>query len=408
MGAMTRVAALRSLARTDAVRDAWTAFWLSRFVVVAGGLGAVLAWGVRDDNAVAFDPEGLTRPFGGGWDDLLAPFARWDAVWFLEIADDGYLESEPNRTAFFPLYPLLVRAGGFVVGSDLAAGILISLACLFAALVLLHRLVALDFGRDAARLTVLLVAVFPGAVWFSAVYSEALYLLLSVAAVWLARTDRWMLAGCAGGLAAMSRSAGVVLLVPLFFLWWRSPRRRLGDLAWTALVPAGVLVFSLALAAAGQSFFAPFDAQEAWSRTFAGPFGALVDAWEAGRDGARALLDGAPAPDGAFDVRKLNVWLLGVLVATLAALAVAVAVRRLPAGYWLYVLAALALPLSYPVEGHPLMSLPRFVSVLWPLHLGLALWLLRRPPAVRSAVLAVSLLGLAAVSGEVASWGWVA
>lgn len=401
---------LAGLLRTPAVRDAWTAFWLSRLVVLVGGVGAVLAWGVREDNAQAFDPEGLTRPFGDAANDLLAPFARWDAVWFLEIADDGYVESEPNRTAFFPLYPLLVRTGGWVLGSPLVAGIVVSLVCLFAALVLLHRLVELDFSRDAARLTVLLVAAFPGALWFSAVYSEALYLLLSVAAVWWARTDRWALAGLAGGLAATSRSAGVVLLVPLFFVWWSAPGRgaprRLGDLAWTALVPAGVLVFSLALAAAGQPFMAPFDAQAAWSRTFAGPFGAVPDAVQAGWDGARALLRGDAAPDGAFDLRKLNVWLVGVLAATLVALVAAV--RRLPAGYWLYVVAALALPLSYPVAGHPLMSLPRFVAVLWPLHLAVALWLLRRPPAVRVAALAVSFAGLAAVSGEVASWGWVA
>jgi hypothetical protein len=48
--------------------------------------------------------------------------------------------------------------------------------------------------------------------------------------------------------------------------------------------------------------------------------------------------------------------------------------------YWAYALAALALPLSYPVEGQPLMSLPRFAAVLWPLHLWLALWLVAGAP----------------------------
>jgi hypothetical protein len=88
--------------------------------------------------------------------------------------------------------------------------------------------------------------------------------------------------------------------------------------------------------------------------------------------------------------------------------ALAGALRRLPLAYSLYALCALALPLSYPVEGHPLMSLPRFVAVLWPLHLWLALVLVRRASWARTAVVGVFLAGLAAVSAEVATWGWVA
>ena len=53
------------------------------------------------------------------------------------------------QAAFYPLYPLLMRAGGWVVGSPLLAGVLISLACFLGALVLLHRLVALELGSAA-------------------------------------------------------------------------------------------------------------------------------------------------------------------------------------------------------------------------------------------------------------------
>jgi hypothetical protein len=388
-----------------ALADAWRALWISRLAVVAGGLAAVWVWGVREDNAAAFDPAGLTRPFGGLGDDLVAPFARWDAVWFLRIAEDGYGPDDPDRAAFFGLYPLLVRVVGTATGSLLVAGVLVSLACLLGGLVLLHRLVALDHDRATARLCVLLVAALPCAVWFSSVYSESLFLLASVGAVYAARTDRWAWAGVAGGLAAATRSAGIVLLVPLAMLWWRSARRP-GDLAWTALVPAGLAGFCAALALAGQSPLAPFDAQEAWARSFAGPFGAIPDAADAAWQGARDLLAGTPPPDAAFDLRWLNVAPFCVLIGV--AVALAGAIRRLPAAYWLYALAALALPLSYPVDGHPLMSLPRFVAVLWPLHLWLALVLVRRPAPVRAGVLACSLAGLAAVSGEVASWGWVA
>jgi hypothetical protein len=384
-----------------ALADAWRALWVSRLVVWVAGVTAVLVFGEREGHPEAYDPAGLTRPFGAAGDVLVAPGARWDAMWFLTIAEEGY---DGQRAAFFPLYPLLVRAGGLLV-DPVVAGILVSLACLLGALVLLHRLVALDFGREVGALTVLLVAVFPGAVWFSSVYSEALFLLLSVGAVLAARTDRWAWAGVAGALAASTRSAGLVLVVPLALLWW-SQSRRPRDGAWIALVPAGLLAFCALLALGGEDAWGPLRAQEAWMRSFAGPFVGVAHGADAAWDGLRAILAGDPRPPAPFDAFWLDVGLFATLLAVLVA--VAGAVRRLPLAYWAYAVAALALPLSYPVDGQPLMSLPRFAAVLWPLHLWLALWVARRGVGARRAVVGVFLAGLALVSAEVATWGWVA
>ena len=360
------------------------------------GLGAVAAFGLHERNAQAFDPDGLTRPFGAVGDALLAPAARWDSMWFLTIADGGY---DDMRAAFFPLYPLLVKLTGGVVG-----GVLVSLAAMLIALVVLRRLVALDFGDDVARLCVLLVAWFPAAFFLSGVYSESLFLAVSVGAVYCARTGRWELAGALGALATATRSAGIVLLVPLGIMWWRAGRPRAGG--WLVLVPAGLTAFSGILALSGEDALAPFRAQEAWMRAFAGPFGGMVDgavaAWEAARD----IVSGTPPAAAPYDPRWVDLALFGSLVAGLAALAGAV--RRLPWAYSLYAIASLALPLSYPVEGQPLMSLPRFLVVVWPLHLWLALWLAQRGPVARRTVLAVFGVGLALLSAEFATWGWVA
>ena len=70
----------------------------------------------------AFDPASLTAPFGYFGNLLAAPFARWDSVWYLAIAQGGY-DHEATRTAFFPIYPLLLRGVGLVIGSDLIAGV---------------------------------------------------------------------------------------------------------------------------------------------------------------------------------------------------------------------------------------------------------------------------------------------
>jgi hypothetical protein len=385
--------------RRLAAGPAWHALWVSRLVVWAVGAAAVALWGLSP-RAEAFDPGHVTRPFGPVGDTLVAPLARWDSVWYLAIANDGYPPGDARRAAFFPLYPLLVRAGGWLIGSPLVAGVLVSLTCFALALVLLHRLTVLELGAPAAGAAVWALALFPGAVFFSAVYSEALYLALSVGSLYAARTGRWAWAGAAGMLAASTRSAGVLLVVPLALLWLAGRRglgRRPGEAAWIALVPVGLAGFLASLALGGGDPLAPLQAQEVWLRHFAGPF---VGAWDGAAAAWRGLHHlGDPAA-------RTDVALLAFLLAALPA--VAGVVRRLPAAYGAYVVCALALPLSYPVEPQPLMSLPRFLAVLFPLFMWLGLWLAEGGRLRRVVVLGASAIGLAVVTAVFATWHWVA
>src|SRR4051794_13643966 len=97
----------------DSWAVAWRALLASRVVVlVAGALAAGLLG--LDPRHTGFDPAGITTPYGGLGDALLAPFARWDTTWFVAIAQDGY--GGGAREAFFPLYPLLLAVGGTVTG----------------------------------------------------------------------------------------------------------------------------------------------------------------------------------------------------------------------------------------------------------------------------------------------------
>jgi hypothetical protein len=382
-----------------AVGDAGAALLVSRLLVWAAGAGAASLWGLSA-RATIFDPGAVTRPFGTAGNALAAPLARWDSVWYLAIANDGYPADDVRRTAFFPLYPLLLRAANAVIGRPVIAGALVSLACFAVALVVLHRLTALELGAPAARTTVWALALFPGAVFFTAVYSEALYLALSVGCVYAARTGRWAWAGALGALGATTRSAGVLLVVPLAILWLTRAdggRRRAGDAAWIALVPAGLAGFCAALALGGGDAFAPLHAQDIWFRHFAGPFAGAWDGTTAAWRGVHHLDDPASRAD---------VVLFAFLVAAVPA--VVGTVRRLPPAYGAYVLAALALPLSYPVGPQPLMSLPRFLAVLFPLFMWLGAWLAEGGRRRRAAVLAPSAAGLAIVTAVFATWHWVA
>ncbi len=419
--------------RAAALRDSWRALWSSRLLVWATGVGTVLAFGFGPARK-AFNPPGVTRGFGSLGDLLAAPAARWDSAWYLVIARYGYRPDlghfTASRTAFFPLYPLGVRAVSWLGSPPIVAGVLISLGALALALYGIHRLAALEFGSlEAARLAVLATAFAPMAFFLSAVYSESLYLALSVGVFWSAREGRWALAGVLGGLAAATRSTGLLLLLPVLALYLYGPRRdrppdRDGarglapryrvrsDVLWLALIPAAVALFSLWLGLSGGDALAPFRSQQIWGRHFAGPYVAIWDGIRAAFEGARQLLSFQhthvyfPAAPGSPTVAAShNLMLLAFLAAAVPL--VVLVVRRLPLAYALYVLAALALPLSYPVAGQPLMSLPRFVLVLFPLQLGLGAWLAEHRRATLP-VLGGSAVLMVAFGAQFATWHWVA
>lgn len=388
----------------------------SRLVVWIGGFGELAIWGVFAQHAQAFDPAGLTRPFGPFGDMLVAPAARWDSVWFLSIADGGYA-ADPNRAAFFPLYPALVALLAPLTGA-LVAGIVVSLAAFFGALVAIYRLTELELGERPAQFTVLALALFPGALWFSAVYSESLFLLVSAGAVLFARERRWWVAGICAALAAATRSAGVLLAIPIALLWWDAHRDPERPAPWPALLAApaallGLLAVSVSFERLGLGFGAPFDAQQTWHRTLRGPWAGIVDGTTAAWDGIRQLLHGPPPPlyftragGDPLAIARHNVLLWLTLVVALVMLAGTW--RRLRPAHAAYATAALMLPLSYPVPPQPLMSLPRFVAVLFPLFMWLGWWLSRRRYWAAIAVLGVSAIGLASVSALFAGWRWVA
>src|SRR3954470_10904987 len=142
---------LAAMRASEALRAAWRVFVLTRVAILAVAFFAALSLGpagqggLGERNAAKFDVPALTHPLGGFGDLALSPLARWDAVWYLQIADSGYLDVHP-RAAFFPLYPLLARAGGELGGGSpgavLVAAYVVSLLAFLGALYLLYRLTA--------------------------------------------------------------------------------------------------------------------------------------------------------------------------------------------------------------------------------------------------------------------------
>jgi 4-amino-4-deoxy-L-arabinose transferase-like glycosyltransferase len=364
----------------------------------------------RHPRADVWDDPAFTNDLGFVTD----VWARWDSVWFLRIAEDGYGSIERTAAAFYPGYPAVVAVLGRVLGGHyVTAGILISLAAALGAFALLYRLAEARLGSDGARRAVLYLALFPMAFFLQAVYSEALFLLLTLAAFYTAERGRFLGAGALTGLAVLTRPAGFALLPALALLAWRS-RQRGRSLASLAVAPAIFALYPLYLWREVDDPWAFLDAQDVWTRhlSAAGPLGGIWEGLRAGWAGARQLLSGSDAhvywsavqdtdPDR---VAALN--LQGLAFLALFLFLTVVAWRRFGAPYGLFCAASLAIPLSVPSERWPLLSLPRFGLVVFPFFLALA-WL-GRTERVHTAIVAVSALFLGVAVAQWALWQWVA
>ena len=361
----------------------------------------IALWGTALFALYAFEPN--RHPEADRWDSPrlheLGPgidvWARWDSDWYLRIAEDGYSGSPSSTPAFFPLYPGLVGGlGRLLAGHFVLAGVLLSLAACAVAFVLLHRLAVTRLGEEGATRAVLYLAIFPTALFLQAVYSESLYLALVLGAFLLAERGRFLGAGTLAGLALLARPAGIALLPALALLAWRADDRRRALLGLAVALPIAGF-YPLLLGIWIDEPFAFLRAQDGiWQRelSWAGPLGGL---W----DGVAVLFSERPARDLALNLQQLGF--------TLALLALGVAAwRRFGAPYGLFTLVSVAIPLSFPSERWPLLSMSRFGLVLFPVVLVLAA--LGSRPRAHAAITTVSatLLGVAVV--QWALWQWVA
>jgi hypothetical protein len=308
----------------------------------------------------------------------VGPFARWDTTWYMLIADHGY--AIPQATRFYPLYPLAAKIVGLPFGSSLIGGIIVSLASLLIALKLLLRLAAIELGERLGTRSMLLLAFFPTAIFFSAVYTEAMFAALSVGALYAARRGMWAWAGIAGGLATLTRPTALVLIVPLvvFYLYgprddrpgpvpsgrrWRPRYRVRADALWLLLVPAGVVSYAAYLGAKFSDPLLMIGQGKAWHQNFTFP---LVTVWRAAQvaaDGALDVFHGKP-PNDVYEFGFLCFAVIGTVGAF----------RRLPAAYGAYCVAGVLFILSFPIRGESLSSFSRYMAPLFPILMWLAAW----------------------------------
>ncbi len=399
-------------------------------------LAASLAfrWGTSSDPSPPYRGVLGDPPLMGGLaHHVVEPLRQWDGLWYALIARHGYdpivVPGEGTfelgaRSAFWPLFPWLMDLGHAVSGAaPEAVGYVVANLSFVGAMLVVYRLVALDAGPAIARRTLWAMALFPTALFFSAVYTESLLLFLAAASLLAARTGRWWSAGALGFLAALTRSSGVLLLLPFAILLLQQrgwPPRRWWPVMLPAALPAlGPAVFAWYLERSGRDRLDFVAVQEEWNRYQAWPWETLTcgvrscEPIPGIRDGAdwgwfRALVDhptwtmvtGQGWREWVANSDTLELACTGLFLA----LAVA-GLRRLPPYQSAYVWPTLVIPLFGPSEVHALMSLPRFGLVLFPLFVLMATPLDRPWRTIPAAVISGLLLVLLTI--QFASWYWV-
>lgn len=357
----------------------------------------------------------VTETFTGLPHYLFDIWAKWDAVWYLQIAHQGY-QAGDFSAAFFPLYPLLVAVlKPLFFGNGVVAGITLSLACCFGAFYYLYRLLELDFGAGIAKKTVFYVAIFPTTFFLQTIYTESLFLLLTVLAFYLARRNLFLLACLAGSLATLTRSAGLLLMVPLAMMYMKERGWQFGrirpDAVYLLLIPLGLMAYMLFLDIRFGDPFLFSSAQSYWSRGFTGPVGGIYYGFKAAFWGMNDILS---TPDKTFwlpvvdeDPRLWATYDVINLMFTVPFLVFSViAFWKLPVHYALYALLLMLMPLSYP-SSVPLMSMPRFILTVFPLFVLLAMWG-RERPWVDKLITVTSLVFLGLFVSKFVVFTWVA
>lgn len=202
-----------------------------------------------------------------------------DSGWYMSIASDGYPKIGIKNARFvqtpypfFPLYPLLARLVGGVVGGNVWGGLFISNLSLLLSGIMLYLLVKIRHGGDIAFAAVKYLFIFPTSFIFSAILTESLFLFMLLLVFFFLEKKQFLYAGVAGFLLALTKYVGFLVFIPIAyygfkFLWNGDWRSILKPILFSALPILGLLIFMHYLNRLSGEPLAIFTAQNAWGKS---------------------------------------------------------------------------------------------------------------------------------------------
>ena len=246
------------------LRKVGLVYIFSRLCVVAGAaiVAAELQVDINQTKGVAgvpfADPSIAGRPLPTS---AVAPISdvlsSWDGIWYMKLVRDGYPRHvQPHvtyfmadaRAAFFPTYPMLVRAVDKILpGGDTLAALFSNFVLGALAIFLLGVLARQLYGEQVAAKAMVLGAMFPGSFVLSFAYTEALLLVFAMGCLWCLMSRRWVAAGLLAALGTATRPNGLALVLACAVAAIIAIRKEhdWGSLAAPLLSPLGFIAFQL-------------------------------------------------------------------------------------------------------------------------------------------------------------------
>ncbi|MCH7604908.1 hypothetical protein IID24_02895 [Patescibacteria group bacterium] len=283
---------------------------------------------------------------------IVSLHSQWDSFWYLDIAENGYSykgEGQLANIVFFPLYPFLINIVASLVGGDLGlAGWTVSSVFLFLALLYLYKLVREYHSDINPYLPVLFLLIFPTAFFLNAVYTESLFLFLSLASFYYALQGRFFLAGIFGMFASITRATGVLLFIPLAWEYWRQHELQVGAFLRAKflpllMIPLGTIGFFLFHYLKFGDVFLFLRVESSWGRAFS-----------FNKDHFTFLTNPAVS-NFALDLFFVSFFIVAIIFAFL----------KLRTSYGLYMISTFLVVVSTGT----LMSIGRYILVLFPIYI---------------------------------------
>lgn len=199
-----------------------------------------------------------------------------DAERYLDIVRNGYVKEGENaiNLVFYPLYPLLIRLLSLLIGNPALSGCIISQVSFAAASILLYELLLLDGDEKKAWNGVLLLSLYPFSMFVMGVFTEGLFLLLTIGCLYALRKENYIAAGIIGFFAALTRTQGMLLIFPAVYeivirAWGQEKRKLRWSDSCVSLIPLGFFVYlGINYAVHGNFFkFLEYEAGEPWYQT---------------------------------------------------------------------------------------------------------------------------------------------
>jgi Mannosyltransferase (PIG-V) len=320
---------------------------------------------------------------------LLGIWQRFDANWYLSIADHGY-GSIPGDVHFPPLFPLLMRALQPIFGSAFLAGLVIAHIATLFSVKLLYDLFYQWGGKVIAKRAILFFMIFPTAFFLFSAYSEPLFLVVAILSLRAMNLHSWSWTGFWIFCAILIRLQGVALLAPMLFLMWRDRPflRRRAQWAGMSIAGVGGLVYLYLRSKQVTESTLPFVETNLHAR--------LVPPWQSYWYAIETVFSG----------NATFIDILNLVITTLFILLLIWGWKKIPLEYNIYAAFSLLIILTRIVETQPLMSMSRYALTLFPSFYALSL--AGENPWLQRAILYPSALLSLYLSGQFFIWGWVA